>query len=1138
MTTLLRWPLMRLTVSPSKEREMKILNVTFENLNSLKGKFVIDLTHPEYAANGLFAICGPTGSGKSTILDAICLALYGRTPRLGRLSGNANDVMSRGTGEMFAKVTFRTTRKGVSHEVEASYAQHRARRKPDGDLQNASVTIKVDGKTRCSSVSKRDDVIRELTGMTFENFTRSVLLAQGQFAQFLNAKESDRSELLEEITGTELYSEISKRIHVQTSSHKAAVDALETALGTIDVMADEVRQAVETEVSSLVADEKVQEGRRQAIQTLLDTHTQYAQNEAVWHRVTGALAQAQNDLVALKPNLERAHLAERYFTCWPAKQSLMAEERVLAEHRAKVPGLAAQVTRLTESVKAAVEALNQAEGKATVVRDALQVKAPEWELMREFDQKIALAKSQLDGVTHSVQRVEADLVTKRKNVSTLDATLQGSRTKLLEELGAMSAAALEGGSAYTTLLTEYYHCPEDQWTVDVERQAKEEADQEVKRLATIEALYQEADRKADDVARQEAVHQQSVLRLEELSARYKTAHDEVTKKEADLKALVEKRLGLLSGQSVADIEADIKAIDEKLKNAQLIDQLESARHHLVDGKPCPLCGAIEHPFGNSHKEDVSSEEARKAALQDLLLTVRECDRSIESLKIGIEAKRDYLKPLEEDSKKATDRVTQDKALLEEKRQAAKKALDVAQAQPVKHPWMATQGLWSVTDNVASLLDLQSLRDTWQALSDLGRDRISAWTQYEKRVAEAKTARQHLMGEIASLEGRIADESQRLNDVTKAYTEIVDARREAFGNRDAKAEEAEAKTTQASAEGALKAAQRVVESGKANLASAQTTLESTRASVTAAEASVGRLEAVWLEARTKAGFSTDEEFQAAAWDANQMETVLAREKALHETVTRLRTERDVAVKTRESLAHALKDQPSQEALTEALNTVKGAITQINQRIGDLRRQLQTDDENHKKRGAKGEELDYARGVYADWKRLNDLCGSSDGKKFRDYAQGLTFERMVIYANAELLKLKSRYELRRCADNPLDLEVVDHFNGGVARSTKNLSGGESFIVSLALALGLASMSSHKFKLETLFLDEGFGTLDADTLNTVMHALSDLQRREAGRLIGVISHVGEMQQQISTQIKVTPLGTHSGFSSVSGPGVTVTL
>ena len=168
-------------------------------------------------------------------------------------------------------------------------------------------------------------------------------------------------------------------------------------------------------------------------------------------------------------------------------------------------------------------------------------------------------------------------------------------------------------------------------------------------------------------------------------------------------------------------------------------------------------------------------------------------------------------------------------------------------------------------------------------------------------------------------------------------------------------------------------------------------------------------------------------------------------------------------------------------------------------------------------------------FSRWEKLHHLIGSADGKKYRNFAQGLTFELMVSHANRQLVKMTDRYYLIRNPEQALELNVADNYQGDEVRSTKNLSGGESFIVSLTLALGLSKMASRKVRVDSLFLDEGFGTLDEEALDTALDVLSGLQ--QDGKLIGVISHVPALKERISTQIKVVPLS--GGRSQIVGAG-----
>ena len=218
-----------------------------------------------------------------------------------------------------------------------------------------------------------------------------------------------------------------------------------------------------------------------------------------------------------------------------------------------------------------------------------------------------------------------------------------------------------------------------------------------------------------------------------------------------------------------------------------------------------------------------------------------------------------------------------------------------------------------------------------------------------------------------------------------------------------------------------------------------------------------------------------------------------------------------------------------ALASALNELMAERKAAHDHATALQLALAQDDAKRRQSQAMLAEIEKQEAIEQRWSRMSDLIGSADGKKFRNYAQQFTLDVLLGYANAHLNHLARRYQLERI-NNPaspsLALLVRDQDMGGEMRSVHSLSGGESFLVSLALALGLASLSSNRVRVESLFIDEGFGSLDAETLRVAMDALDGLQAM--GRKVGVISHVQEMTERIATKILVRP--SAGGRSTVS--------
>jgi len=249
-----------------------------------------------------------------------------------------------------------------------------------------------------------------------------------------------------------------------------------------------------------------------------------------------------------------------------------------------------------------------------------------------------------------------------------------------------------------------------------------------------------------------------------------------------------------------------------------------------------------------------------------------------------------------------------------------------------------------------------------------------------------------------------------------------------------------------------------------------------------------------------------------------------EKAKNETTTeRAKTNAIIGAcekRLSEKLAENTTQKTSEELQVER-DEKKQQSDSFLQKIGARKQELTANDENLEKNRQKLAEKETQQQISDKWRCLDLLIGSADGKKYRNYAQALTFENLITLANKQLRKMSERYILKRFDDvaNPFELSVIDKFQNCDERTAQNLSGGEKFIVSLALALGLANMASRNMKIDTMFIDEGFGTLDSEYLSVALTALSNLQSE--GKLIGVISHLAELKERIATHIEVIPKG-----------------
>ena len=258
---------------------MRLIELRLKNLNSLKGEWHIDFSDPAFLNEGIFAITGQTGAGKTTILDAICLALYSQTPRLGDITGSTNEIMTQGTGECSAEVIIEID----SKRYQCYWYQHRAHKKAKGNLlpiRHEISEVKT-GKILEEKKSKTSAYIQDLIGMDFNQFTRSIMLAQGSFAAFLKSDIGDRAAILEKITGTAIYAKISLNVHEKKRFEEEVLGKLQAGVNSLSLLSFEDEKLLVAELQTL---NQQQSKQRQTFKTLseqlqwLDNVQQLQQN--------------------------------------------------------------------------------------------------------------------------------------------------------------------------------------------------------------------------------------------------------------------------------------------------------------------------------------------------------------------------------------------------------------------------------------------------------------------------------------------------------------------------------------------------------------------------------------------------------------------------------------------------------------------------------------------------------------------------------------------------------------------------------------------------------------------------------------------------------------------------------------------
>lgn len=1077
---------------------MRILQIRFKNLNSLVGEWLIDLTHPAYVSDGIFAITGPTGAGKSTILDAICLALYGRTPRLNKVSKSGNDIMSRQTGECFAEVTFETQ----SGRYRCHWSQHRARRQPAGELQapKQEIANADTGEIFETKIRGVASQIEAATGMDFDRFTRSMLLAQGGFAAFLQAAPDDRAPILEQITGTEIYSEISVRVHERRRVEQEQLKLLqaETA-GTQLLDPDQER-----EIAQILESKHKEEAE-------LVVHSATTKEAIAWRKTIASLqqelgtlaeetVQLQSELEAFQP--ERHKLARAvsaatldgcYATLTAARQQLSYDRNALTAEQQALPGLEVSVTAQAELLKAA-------EQQAVQAKQALAEAAPLLQKVRSLDEKLTEQQRAVTAGEQDCQTASNKIAADQKNLNAQQAT----RVRADQELDQVNI-----------YLSQH---SQDEWLVSG--------------LAGVEEQLNHLLAQQKDIAQQVVVQMdtrqtlvQTTKALENCRAYFSARRRERNEATQQLELANEALQQLLAGRLLREYRAEKESLLREMALLRQIAQLEDHRARLEDGKPCPLCGSHEHPYAEGQVPVADETEQKINDLTRLIASAEHQEAAIVQLNEAVNRANTAFAEAERRGMMALhDQQNAEKALADTDERLAKLQSEFAARRQTVSTRLQPLGISEITEgNIAPTREsLRARLITWQA-------KVGEQAAIEKHLANIDGEVRRLDAVIGIQQAALDEQQQRLAALHAELATGREERRALYGDRNPNAEEQRLQQAVTAAENAEKHAREAYHHHQQQWHTAKTRVESLLQRIAQREPEVEHLQGGLLEALAPLGFADEQDFIAAVLTLEARAQLQAQKSLLDERQTQLRARQaDRELRLAAETARQETDK-SLEELEFALQQQEAALQETRDIVVGFKHKL------HENAAAKARIRDKQAAIEAQkrecqrWGNLHELIGSADGKKYRNFAQGLTFEMMVGHANRQLQKMTDRYLLIRDEAQPLELNVVDNYQGGEVRTTKNLSGGESFIVSLSLALGLSHMASKNVRVDSLFLDEGFGTLDEEALSTALETLAGLQ--QDGKLIGVISHVSALKERISTQIQITP--QPGGRSQISGPG-----
>ncbi|MCB5260510.1 MAG: chromosome segregation protein SMC [Candidatus Cloacimonetes bacterium] len=1082
---------------------MRVLQIRFKNLNSLVGEWQIDMTNPAYVSNGIFAITGPTGAGKSTILDAICLALYGRTPRLDKVNNRGNEIMSRLTSDCFAEVCF----ENPEGQYRCHWSQRRARNKPDGVLQAPKHEIfkAESGAVLGSSIRGVAEQVEAITGLNFERFTRSMLLAQGDFAAFLQADSDERAPILEQITGTEIYSEISIKVHERQRYEQERLKLLRAEADGTSVLDPEHEEQYKTELENFRIAEKQDTDK---LNKTLESQTWLTTIEALQKDIY-SLAEEDEllkkeiaDFQPQKARLEQANKAAslegKYATLTANRQQQADDTKELQKAEAALPELQAKAEDLTNRLRS----LEQSTLKS---KENLNKAKPLIRKIIALDQTIANQEKLCRDSEESIQRYEEEIKKHTKSITGLHKQHDNEAGKLKK---------------ICKYLEEH---TQDEWLVE--------------NLAGIQEQLNNLSTKHKEIVQLDENIREAVIELEKKSKSLDETQGESVAlgkklKEASLQKQKEKDAleSILDGKLLREYRTEKYTLLEKKALLQQIAALEDYRVKLKDGEPCPLCGAQDHPFARGNVPVLDDTQRKINELTDLISKAEDLEAKFQKLQ---EAEGAAQKNLDECDKRIvsaeSERNAAETALTVKKEGLKKCAEDYSRIKQEIVNKLIPLGIKEVPDSdIDSVMNLLSKR-------------LRDWQDYVKQKEEVRTTISRYDNEIKRLEGIIEvqrttqnDRKTRLESQNTELSAKKAERHRLFGNKIPDAEEASLIATITKAEQEEKNCRDQQSKHQGELTAARTRVDSIKKSINKRNPELNSLETSFLASLQILGIKDENEYNKTVLSSGEREKLsqLAQELASRLIGLQVR-QTDCKKRYDTELAKKLTDLTIEEVRAQAKD-LETALGELREKIATINTTLQSNEVAKEKRKAKQKGIETQEKECLKWENLHYLIGSADGKKFRNYAQGLTFDVMIGHANKQLQQLTDRYILIRGSKNPLELEVIDNYQASVTRSTKNLSGGESFLVSLSLALGLSQMASKKVRVDSLFLDEGFGTLDDESLSLALEALASYQQN--GKIIGVISHVQALKERISTQLQVIPQA--GGKSTLIGPGCSLCL
>ncbi len=1139
---------------------MKIDSIRFKNINSLKGQWQVDFNESPLSDAGVFAITGPNGSGKSSILDVITLGLYGETIKFDQPS---NFVVTRQEDESFCEVSFSLGEEQFQSRWSVKCIEGQVRT-PEMQVSRMNGTQEIIE----SQPAKVRAFIADLTGMDFRRFTRCIVLAQGEFSAFLKALDNERMDILEKILGSEIYTDYKQRIGSDAKQQQDSLDQFRVQLNEIKLLTP-----VELEASRFdLADFKAQVvdfiNEKKVFEQQLEQLVDVERIEEFIQQTDKAIANKQVEIDQLNRTLltvEEFAEIDEVMTQLTASDQM---EQQISQSQKELAAEEVEVTALKNELeqRGAVDRLEMAPNAQTLSRPIEDI-----EKLKSQLGQIRLDKGSEETL---LQTLSDQMGEKKAILETVDTWLKNrSMDKTLID-NMPDVLALKKSRVEIDGLREKKKTAEK----DIKQNlaANKKRQNEIKRLtrsseqlaATITKSEHKRDHFMDGKSLKEVIgleedqanRDQVIKSLQALSLKFKVFNLGGAGgwfRSAPVKIEIPPGLANDYEQFLIELEQEQKILNALQKTASW--ELQLRKHYqdraaLLDGEPCGLCGAVDHPFVHSlpeigdsrqlvadqkskvdylrdrtdhmksqlkeyqdFQEQCREEERERAVMRSewshlcTRLNIVSSELTIDNLKALKKLKDqekkslDYLKKIIKNYNVLAPKLEKQSQQLEAYRAELKTLGDQdvslpvhydsageIQASPVKTIETALQNTIEVEQDL-----LGNLIDTLKVLGDKippkGREdklikRLNQRRQDFQVYALRRTELTNELADLGQKHDHCQEENILLSEKLEGYTQqlnvaetmrlhvklyekqeevtTIDNKIQVFkGDRDRLIKEAMTRLTEKGI--ATPEEARVLANQKENMPQLQSTL---------LELDVGKvdLESKQLEQRAELA---------------QLPGILSRQE-IEPELDALENKLTIA----EQEVHHV-----ESVLAQQVNLVRN-IDEINQKIEQQQQRV-----------------DEANKILSEFE-------SEDSQSFKRRIQQDVASNLLNISNDYLEKISGRYRLSQIKEKQgLALEITDSFQANKKRSIKTLSGGETFVISLSLALGLSEIANYGRAVDSLFIDEGFGTLDEESLYVVLSTLENL--RHEGKLVGVISHIQELQERVKTQIKMSR--EQGGFS-----------